>query len=347
MTRVWYVKPEHPDPAALAEAASILRRGGLVAFPTETVYGLGADATSPRAVHGIFQAKGRPPDNPLIVHFAAAGDLPSLSATARRLAASFWPGPLTLVIPRVPAIAPEVSCGLDTLAVRVPDHPVAQGLIRRAGVPLAAPSANRSGRPSPTTGDHVLADLDGRIDGLLDAGPTRVGLESTVLDLTVDPPAVLRPGGISLEDLRRILPETCVAGLAAGPARSPGIRHRHYAPRARVVPVEGAGSGAHAALKAMVIRLRAEGLRVGALLTAELAGADLGADVVRSMGSRADLAAVAAGLYAGLRAVDEAGVDVILVDCDFPSVGLGRAIRDRLARAADLIPGPPPGSGVQ
>ena len=347
MTRVWHVHPEHPDPAALAEAASILRRGGLVAFPTETVYGLGADATSPHAVQGIFRAKGRPPDNPLIVHFASAGQLPPLSPAGRRLAASFWPGPLTLIIPRLPAIAPEVSSGLDTLAVRVPDHPVARMLIEQAGVPLAAPSANQSGRPSPTTGDHVLADLGGRIDGVLDAGPTRVGLESTVLDLTVEPPAILRPGGISLEDLRRVLPETCVAGPTAGPVRSPGVRHRHYAPRARLVPVDGAGSGAVAELKRLVRRLRGDGLRVGALLTADLARVDLGADLVRSMGSRADLATVAAELYAGLRAVDEAGVDVILVEWDFPATGLGRAIRDRLARAADLVLGPPPGSDVQ
>jgi L-threonylcarbamoyladenylate synthase len=347
MTRIWHVRPEHPDPAALDEAAGILRRGGLVAFPTETVYGLGADATSSRAVRGIFQAKGRPADNPLIVHFADAGDLPRLPAVARRLAAAFWPGPLTLVIPRLPAIAPEVSCGLDTLAVRVPDHPVARELIRRAGVPLAAPSANRSGRPSPTTGDHVLADLDGRIDGLLDAGPARVGLESTVLDLTADPPTVLRPGGIPLEDLRRVVPRVGLAGPTAGPIRSPGVRHRHYAPRARVVPVDGAGADAAAALKALVGRLRGQGLRVGVLLTAELTDADLGADVVKSMGPRADLAAVAAGLYAGLRAMDETGVDVILVDWDFPGTGLGRAIRDRLARAADRVSGPPSGSGVE
>jgi len=352
MTRVWHVHPEQPDRAVLVEAARILRRGGLVAFPTETVYGLGADATSSRAVQGIFRAKGRPPDNPLIVHFAGARDLPSLPPAGGRLAAAFWPGPLTLVVPRMSAragdtaLAPEVSCGLDTVAVRVPDHPVARTLIEQAGVPLAAPSANLSGRPSPTTADHVLADLDGRIDAVVDAGPTRVGLESTVVDLTVDPPALLRPGGISLEELRRVLPRTCVAEPASGPARSPGIRHRHYAPRARLVLVEGADRNAPAELKRLVRRLRGAGLRVGALLTADLARIDLGADLVKSMGSRTDLEAVATGLYAGLRAVDEAGVDVILVEGDFPVTGMGRAIRDRLARAAEALPGLPPRSGV-
>ncbi|HKS71272.1 MAG TPA: L-threonylcarbamoyladenylate synthase, partial [Ktedonobacterales bacterium] len=222
-TRVLRVTPSGHGPddaAAIAEAAALLRAGRLVAFPTETVYGLGADATSAQAVEGIFAAKERPHSDPLIVHLAAAEELGraarEVPELAGRLAARFWPGPLTLILPRAEAIPPIVAAGGSTVGVRVPSHPVARALIAAAGVPLAAPSANRFMHTSPTSAAHVLADLDGRIDCVLDAGPCTVGVESTVLDVTVTPPRILRPGGVTLEALRAVAPE--IAGPIEGPA---------------------------------------------------------------------------------------------------------------------------------
>lgn len=234
-TRVLVVDPRDPDPAALREAAAVLRAGELVAFATETVYGLGADATQPAAVRRIFEAKGRPADNPLIVHV-------SDEAMARRYAlrwpaeaerlAKHWPGPLTLVVPRGEALPPEVSAGLPTVGLRVPATAVARGLVAAAGCPVAAPSANRSEHVSPTTAEHVLADLDGRIALVLDSGPTGVGIESTVVDLAGDAPRVLRPGPVTDHQLEAWLGRPLATGPAPGPAASPGQRARHYAPRA-------------------------------------------------------------------------------------------------------------------
>lgn len=334
MTRVLEVDPASPDPRALSAAAKVLREGGLVAFPTETVYGLGADATSPEAVRRIYEAKGRPPDNPLIVHVASPDAVPGrLTSVGRRLAERFWPGPLSLVIARGPGIAPEVSCGLDTVAVRMPDHPVALGLIVHAGVPVAAPSANRSGRTSPTTAQHVLEDLEGRLELVLDAGPTRVGLESTVLDLTSDPPAVLRPGGVTLEQLREVVPQATLASEPTGAPRSPGTRYRHYAPRARLRLVEATGAEAAQLIRRLAEAERRAGSRVGALVTSEAARADPGVDLLEELGPAADLAVVACRLYAGLRALDARGADVIFAEAGFAPDGLGRAICDRLRRA--------------
>lgn len=231
-----------------ALAADVLRRGGLVAFPTETVYGLGADARHAGAVERLFAAKGRPADNPLIVHLADAADADALAVvpeTARRLMDAFWPGPLTLVVPlRADAgLAERVTAGLDTVGLRVPAQLEAHAFLTACAVPVAAPSANRSGRPSPTDAHAVLADLDGRIDAVLDGPPATAGLESTVVDATGDVPVVLRDGAVTLAELRRVVPETIRAVRGSALARrSPGTRHRHYAPRARVVAVEGNGS---------------------------------------------------------------------------------------------------------
>ena len=242
----------HPesDPAAIQEAAAILRRGGLVGIPTETVYGLGADALNEDAVVRIFLAKGRPQDNPLIIHVPDASWLEQycrdVPPEAYRLAERFWPGPLTMILPRRDIVPLQTTGGLETVGVRCPDHPVTLAIIRAAGVPIAAPSGNTSGRPSPTTAAHMIEDMDGKIDGIVDGGPCTVGVESTIIDLTVTPPRLLRPGGLPLEALEEVLGEVsvdkAVTGLlAAGEhPRAPGMKYRHYAPHAPVTVVTGA-----------------------------------------------------------------------------------------------------------
>lgn len=301
----------------------MLRAGRLVAFPTETVYGLGADATSADAVRGIFAAKQRPADNPLIVHVPAAEHLADVAAQvtplAERLAAAFWPGPLTLVLDARRALPRETTGGLGTVAVRVPDHPVAAALLRAAGVPVAAPSANRSGRPSPTTAAHVLADLDGAIDAVVDGGRCPVGVESTVVDARGEVPAVLREGAVTREDL-----ETATAGVDVGgvQAASPGTRYRHYQPSCRVELAEPGGAVAAAAA------LAATGARVG--LVARGPAPDGVVEVARFDGA-GELAAL---LYGALRDAEAAGVDVVVVEAVAPH-GIGRAVMDRLRRAAD------------
>lgn len=344
------VLPVHLDgtpQTAIARAAELIRAGRLVAFPTETVYGLGADATNATAVAGIFAAKERPRSDPLIVHLPAAD---ALAAAARdwppvvpALAARFWPGPLTLILPRAEAIPPIVAAGGDTVGVRVPAHPVAHALLVAAGVPVAAPSANRFMHTSPTTAAHVLADLAGRIDCVLDAGPCAVGVESTVLDVLADPPRVLRPGGVTLEALRELLPH--VVGPLAPPThpeeaaetaiqRAPGQMERHYAPRTRLIVFDACGERALAVLRAEAEAALTRGERVGALLADDEAAAlaDLPVAVAR-LGPSTDLAAVSRHLYAGLRELDGRHLDVILAHT-FGTSGLGLAIWDRLRRAA-------------
>ncbi len=339
------VDPRAPDPEAIRAAAATLAAGGLVAFPTETVYGLGADALNAAAVDRIFEAKGRPADNPIIVHIADESALPDLvtvvPSTARVLMARCWPGPLTLVLPSAPAVPSVTRGGLPTVAVRMPSHPVALALIRAAGRPLAAPSANRSGRPSPTTAQHVMADVGDAVDLVLDAGPTPLGVESTVVDVTGETPVLLRPGGVALEVLESIVGTITVPAPGAqtasghGPLmrRSPGTRYRHYAPRGRVVLIEAPPAQVAANLIAAVSRLWAEGLRVGVMVTTETARAMPSDAVVRVMGSRADPATIAANLFAQLRELDDAGLDAIVVE-GIAERGVGRAVMDRLRRAA-------------
>ena len=342
--RVQKVVPAAPDDAAIHEAAAVLIAGGLVAFPTETVYGLGADALNASAVARIFAAKGRPADNPIIVHLADAAMLSevvaSVPARARLLISRCWPGPLTLVLPASPAVPKVTRGGLPTVAVRVPAHRVAIALIRAAGRPIAAPSANLSGRPSPTTAQHVLADLGDAIDLVLDAGPTPLGVESTVLDLTRRVPTVLRPGGVPLETLEEILGRVSVADPrrtgAAALRRSPGTRYRHYAPRAGMQLVEGERGRAAADVAAAVRALWAQGLRVGVMVTAETAPTVPPGAVVRVMGRSDDPATIAARLFAQLRELDDAGLDAIVVE-GIPERGLGRAVMDRLRRATGLL----------
>jgi L-threonylcarbamoyladenylate synthase len=343
-TRLVVVDASQPQADVMQAAAAVLLAGGLVAFPTETVYGLGANALDVNAVRRIYSAKGRPAYNPLIVHIAAAEQMAQVAAAvpdvAVRLAARFWPGPLTLVLRRAPPIPPQVSAGRDTVAVRLPAHPVALALIEAAGVPVVAPSANRFTRPSATTAGHVLADLDGHVDLILDGGPTPIGLESTVVDLTGEMPRLLRPGGVTLEALRAALPEI-IAQVddpaqpeTAAPA-SPGMLLRHYSPQAEVLLFSGQRDAVLAHMRAVAAERLAAGQRVGVLALDEDAGAFAGLAVsVQPLGAQADLAAVAQRLFAALRDLDAQGVDVMLAR-QFAPEGLGWALADRLLRAAE------------
>lgn len=321
-----------PDPAAIGRAADVLRRGGLVAFPTETVYGLGANALDVAAVARIFAAKGRPATNPLIVHVADAAAVRDVVADwpdiAARLAERFWPGPLTLVLPKRPTVPDAVTAGGPTVAVRVPAHPVAQALLRSAGVPVAAPSANRSTELSPTTAAHVLRSLDGRIDLILDAGPTPGGIESTVVDVTTSPPRLLRPGLVTPMELEAVVGllvrvDELAASAAELPLPSPGMLARHYAPRAPLACVAGNG-------RERVEALLRSGLRVG-WVTWPGAGDVPGSVTVRMP---ADPVAYAARLYAALHDLDAAGVERIVLALP-PEGDEWLAVRDRLRRAAE------------
>ncbi|HWI52158.1 MAG TPA: L-threonylcarbamoyladenylate synthase [Symbiobacteriaceae bacterium] len=340
-TRVFVLDAAQPEAAPIAEAAAAIRSGGLVAFPTETVYGLGADAANAAAVARIFVAKGRPSDNPLIVHVSdrdmLADVVKEIPPKAEKLIERFWPGPLTLVLPKLPGIPDSVTCNLPTVGVRMPHHPVALALIRAAGVPIAAPSANRSGRPSPTAAEHVVEDLTGRIDVILDGGETGVGVESTVIDMTVDPPVLLRPGGVTVEQLIKeigeVVVDSSVHGAEAGEApRSPGMKYKHYAPRAQVILVDGPVLQMQAKIKDLAYEYEEEGQKVGVMCCNESRGV-YQSPVVLEYGSREDLASMASDLFSTLRAFDRHGVDVILVE-GVPATGIGLAIMNRLRRAA-------------
>jgi L-threonylcarbamoyladenylate synthase len=328
-TRVLRIDAKAPQGQGIDEAAAVLRGGGLVAFPTETVYGLGANALDATAVKRIFTVKGRPPNNPLIVHLAGTSEVGTVVAawpeTAARLAQEFWPGPLTLVLPKAPGVPDVVAAAGPTVAVRVPAHPVALALVRAAGVPVAAPSANRSTQLSPTRAEHVLRGLDGRIDMVLDAGPTTGGLESTVLNLTTIPPRLLRPGLIDVRALEAVLGPVSVAATppSEGALPSPGMLPRHYAPQ---TPLECTDEGF-----ARVEELCRSGLRVGWLTFLPLQGLSLPGLV--PMVLPAEPAGYAAQLYAVLHALDDAGVDRIVVALP-PDMEEWRAVRDRLRRAS-------------
>jgi L-threonylcarbamoyladenylate synthase len=333
--------PQVIDVNAIHEGADVLRRGGLVAFPTETVYGLGANALNAAAVDGIFAAKERPASDPIIVHLytmdqleQVAVDVPNL---AYELVTQFWPGPLTMVLKRADAVPPNVSAGRPTVAVRMPDHPIAQALLRAADLPVAAPSANRFARPSATTAAHVLEDLGGRLDVILDGGPTDIGLESTVLDLTKETPAVLRPGGVTLEALREVIPnvqhvskflEVNQEGI-----EGPGMLLKHYSPRAELLLFSGPYPQVIEAMRVRAQVLAEHGSRLGILVMDDEATnfADLSILLVR-LGPTLEV--VGHNLFQGMRELDAAGVDAILVH-DFVPTGMGAAINDRLLRAAE------------
>ena len=339
-TEFFTVDKNAPEEAALAAAAAVIRRGGLVVFPTETVYGLGADGLNEEAVHRIYQAKGRPSDNPLILHIAGKEELEGLvrevTPPAQILMERFWPGPLTLVLPKNPLVPDVVTGGLDTVAVRMPDSAVARRLIERAGVPLAAPSANVSGRPSPTDAQAVMADLNGRVDLILDAGPCEIGLESTVVDCSGERPVLLRPGGITREML-----EAAVGPVRLDPAigqdvsrpRSPGMKYTHYAPAAPMRLVEETGDAGRELLLAELDRELAAGRRAGAVVCRETALLLPPAVTAAVHGSAGRPREIAARLYGALRYFDRHPVDVIYAE-GVEETGLGLAVMNRLRKAA-------------
>ena len=328
----------HPesDPAAIQEAAAILRRGGLVGIPTETVYGLGADALNEEAVSRIFLAKGRPQDNPLIIHVPDASWLEQycrdVPPEAYRLAERFWPGPLTMILPRRDIVPLQTTGGLETVGVRCPDHPVTLAIIRAAGVPIAAPSGNTSGRPSPTTAAHMIEDMDGKIDGIVDGGPCTVGVESTIIDLTVTPPRLLRPGGLPLEALEEVLGEVAVDKavtglLAAGEhPRAPGMKYRHYAPHAPVTVVTGAPDRS----ARRILGLLSD--QAGVICFDEYAPLYAG-HIIHRLGPAADKPAQARHVFDALRTYDGTDVTEIFAQCPDDG-GLGLAVANRLKKAA-------------
>ena len=333
-TKILHINPRQIDQDKLNIAARLIREGELVAFPTETVYGLGANALSSEAVGKIFEAKGRPTDNPLIVHIADPDMLEPLirfmPEHAEEVMERFWPGPLTLIFPKSDDVPDQVTAGLDTVAIRMPSNPIAHALIYRAGVPIAAPSANLSGKPSPTRIKDVIEDMDGRIACIIDGGDCEVGIESTVLDLNSDQhPTILRPGGVSKEDLEELLGGVQVHSDSVSRPASPGMKYRHYAPRARVILIEGDAKKSMKTLKSRIAQEKALGRRVGALVYGDEKGIE--ADAVMSLGETSDDAGKS--LFAHLREMDRKGIDTIIVE-GVEEKGSGLAIMNRLKKAA-------------
>ncbi|MBE5797645.1 MAG: threonylcarbamoyl-AMP synthase [Clostridiales bacterium] len=326
---------------SLSLAARLLADGQLVAFPTETVYGLGANALDAQAVLGIFAAKGRPGDNPLIVHIhdrRQLADICEVTPDALRLMDAFWPGPLTIILPRKPGVPNEVTANLDTVAVRMPSHPVAQALLRACDLPIAAPSANRSGKPSPTAARHVFDDMDGRIPLIIDGGESDVGLESTVISLAGDKPCILRPGGITQAMLESVLGPVELAGSILRPlekgekALSPGMMYKHYSPDGQVTLIEGAEADVVEALRRLYAHAAGEGHRACVMCFTEHMDA-LRDCAPHDIGSKTDASEVAHRLFNTLRLLDEEKMDVIFSEV-VPPEGVGLAVMNRLGRAA-------------
>ena len=323
-------------PACAQEAAKIIREGGLVAIPTETVYGLGANGLDPQAVAKIFEAKGRPQDNPLILHVADASSLDTLChdipPSAYRLAQLFWPGPLTMVLPANPIVPSCTTAGLLTVAVRCPDHPVTRQIIRLAGVPIAAPSANLSGKPSTTTAQHVLDDHDGKLALIVDGGPCQVGVESTIVDLTETPPRLLRPGGITQQQLQQVLGELVVDKAVTGQishdtvVKAPGMKYRHYAPQGQVLIVSGSSQKAAAYIQ--------KHFQPGDRVLCFEEELSLYADCAPlAYGKQEDHTTLSAGLFAALRELDDPSVKTIYARCPIGD-GIAPAVQNRLNKAA-------------
>ncbi len=342
-TKVIKIDAENIDKIALGPAAGALKQGMTVAFPTETVYGLGANALDGKAVNKIFKAKGRPSDNPLIVHIADREKVPELTSfipeKAVALMDKLWPGPLTLVMKKSSVIPREITAGLDTVAIRMPEHPVALELIKLAGIPVAAPSANVSGKPSPTVAQHVLDDLEGKIEVVVDAGSSRVGLESTVLDVSVDPPVLLRPGGITPRQIEEIIghidiDKTILEKVTEDNVpKSPGMKYKHYSPKAHVIIVESDDMDKQVKVVCdLAKRYIKEGKKVGVCSTDQTFDRYNLYETI-SMGDRNQPETIAASLFSILREFDDKGVDIILAEA-VDQKGVGLAIMNRMVKAA-------------
>lgn len=329
------------DREILSKAGEILRRGGLVAFPTETVYGLGADALQEEASAKIYAAKGRPSDNPLIVHIAKYEDLKKITKeipeAAKRLADAFWPGPLTMVFNKSEAVPLGTTGGLSTVAVRMPSDPVALALIEAGGGYVAAPSANTSGRPSPTLAQHVIEDLDGKIDMVIDGGAVNIGLESTIVDMSAEPPTILRPGYINREMIEKVIgpveiDQALIAPDSGLKPKAPGMKYKHYAPKAELVIVEGPVDQVVEMINRLAEEKQNAGMKVGIIGTEETV-AEYRAGIVKSIGSREEEASIAKHLYRILREFDDSDVDFIYTEA-FQTPQMGQAIMNRLLKAA-------------
>ena len=329
------------DADKIKAAGEIIRQGGLVAFPTETVYGLGADACNADASRKIYEAKGRPSDNPLIVHIARFFDLEkivkSVPPKAKLLSDAFWPGPLTIIVEKNDRIPYETTGGMDTVAVRMPDHPAALALIREGGGYIAAPSANTSGRPSPTLAEHVAEDLGGKIPMILDGGPVGIGIESTIVDLTEEIPMILRPGYITRDMLEKVIGEVrvdpgIIASDSARKPKAPGMKYKHYAPRADLILVDGEEARVVEKMKELAAAAISEGKKVGIICTDETRSSYQAGQVI-SIGARSDEDAIAQHLYKILREFDDMDVDVIYSE-SFSTPRIGQAIMNRLLKAA-------------
>jgi L-threonylcarbamoyladenylate synthase len=338
ITQVVKIDRLQPEMDKIRRASEIINRGGLVAFPTETVYGLGGNGLDEDAAKKIYAAKGRPQDNPLILHIEDISRLSDIARDihpkAQLLMDKFWPGPLTLVFRKTDLVPWSTTGGLETVAVRMPDHPVALGLIREAGVPIAAPSANLSGKPSPTCAEDVYEDMEGRIDMILDGGPCMVGVESTVLDMTEETPLILRPGGLTLEELEAVLGTVELdPGLAAHQRpRSPGQKYKHYAPNAPMTVIEGEEALQVKRIAELTEVLEEQGLNVGIMATAQTRNSYKRGQVV-SVGDRTAPLTISSNLFSVLRKFDRMGVDAILAE-GIDKQGLGLAVMNRIYKAA-------------
>jgi len=340
-TQIVTIDENKIDMAVISGAGDILRAGGLVAFPTETVYGLGGDALNGNSSAKIYEAKGRPSDNPLIVHIADMDALfllvKEVPKEAYLLAEKYWPGPLTMIFHKSDAVPYATTGGLDTVAVRMPSHKTARALIRAAGGYVAAPSANRSGRPSPTVAEYVIEDLNGYVDMIIDGGAVNIGLESTIIDLTGDTPIILRPGYITEEMLAEVIgnvdtDKTILDETSGQAPKAPGMKYRHYAPKGSLVIVEGDRDKVIAYINEQTQKLRAQGVSTGIISTDETKEAYQG-DVIKSAGSRGDEEAIARHLFRILREFDDEGVQSMFSEA-FDSQGIGQAIMNRLLKAA-------------
>ncbi len=342
-TKIQSINPEEFQDNELQEAGRILKKGGLVAFPTETVYGLGGDALKPEAAHKIYSAKGRPSDNPLIVHIADRKALYAIaeevSEKASKLVEAFWPGPLTLIFRKKEIVPNSTTGGLDTVAVRMPEHPVALALIRAAGGYVAAPSANTSGRPSPTKAEHVAEDLTGKIEMIIDGGAVGIGLESTIVDMSTQEPVILRPGYITQEMLEEVIGTVQIdPGIVSRnpkkdiKPKAPGMKYRHYAPKGQMMIVEGPMKKVVDTINDMVQEKRQLGCRVAVIATEETKDC-YQCSLVRSVGSRKCEGSIAAGLYDILREMDHLEAEFIFAE-SFEEDTLGKAIMNRMLKAA-------------